>query len=168
MKPSRTTRLLGNERVVTNQAILPDFAGTTATGMKSGVAKRARYWRSGHRDATELGVTRTVTPGTTPWSPRGQRFPTAAARFGSVSLEYSLEYSLGPAAQGAQPLIFVNADGRGQPALAFVAGRNPPLASMKATMRSRPSPFFRFVITKGRSPRMRRASVSIFSRDAPT
>src|SRR5262245_65818547 len=83
MKPSRTTRLLGNERVVTNQAILPDFAGTTATGMKSRVAKRARYWRSGHRDETELGVTRTVTPGTTTWSPGGQRFPTAAVGFGS-------------------------------------------------------------------------------------
>jgi len=48
------------------------------------------------------------------------------------------------------------------------AGLRPPLASMKPMMRSSPSLFFRLVITKGRSPRIRLASVSIFSSDAPT
>src|SRR3954469_15953935 len=49
-----------------------------------------------------------------------------------------------------------------------VALRKPPLASMKPTMRSSPSLFFRLVITKGRSPRILLASVCIFSREAPT
>src|SRR5689334_4123543 len=51
---------------------------------------------------------------------------------------------------------------RPQPAL------RPPLASMNPIMRSSPSLFLRFVITNGRSPRIRRASVSIFSSEAPT
>src|SRR5258707_10447885 len=55
-----------------------------------------------------------------------------------------------------------------QLALARGAGLRPPLASIKLTMRSRPSLFLRLVMTKGRSPRIRLASVSIFSSDAPT
>src|ERR1700759_492812 len=45
---------------------------------------------------------------------------------------------------------------------------SPPFASMNEMMRCSPSLFFRLVMTKGRSPRIRRASVSIFSREAPT
>jgi hypothetical protein len=56
----------------------------------------------------------------------------------------------------------------GQLALVRTAGLSPPLTSMKPMMRSRPSRFFKLVITKGRSPRMRFASVSIFCSDAPT
>lgn len=43
-----------------------------------------------------------------------------------------------------------------------------PLSSIKAMIFCRPSPLFRLVKLHGRSPRMRRVSRSITSRDAPT
>ena len=45
---------------------------------------------------------------------------------------------------------------------------SPPLASINWMIRSRPSLFLRFVMTNGRSPRIRLVSISIFSSDAPT
>src|ERR1700730_15894187 len=53
-------------------------------------------------------------------------------------------------------------------ALTRAGGRRPPLVSMKLMMRSSPSLFFKLVMTNSRSPRILRASVSIFSSDAPT
>src|ERR1700676_5713014 len=60
------------------------------------------------------------------------------------------------------PLFAWRGDRHAQPAVVFAWAVSPPLASIKPMMRSSPSLFFRLVMTKGRSPRIRLASVSIF------
>jgi hypothetical protein len=114
------------------------------------------------------------------WFRRGRTNPRAAAADRALMLTRrspaagltacSAACSLGPAIPRSLWSLspFFTGRGRSGPYRAFAAGRRPPLVSMKPMMRSSPSLFFKLVITNGRSPRIRLASVSIFSSDAPT